>query len=247
MKICVLLCVIVISTHTTTAAAQAKTVWSGIYSAEQAARGEQEYTKNCSRCHGANLQGTDGNGLQGKDFMERWREDSMGSLWEFVSESIPPARGGGRPLISVPSYLDILAYILSQNQFPAGPNPLSNEGLDDIMIQYKDGPRSLPNGALVWVGGCLTGSGNSWSLTESHDPVRTRSSDTKNYQEFHAAETQGAGSQNYRLANLGFLGNAFKPESHAGEKILVKGNLVRQEDSMRISVLAVRKVADTCK
>jgi len=230
------------------ASPQPKTVWSGIYSTEQATRGQQEYTARCSRCHGAELKGTEGNGLVGKDFMERWREDSVGSLYEFVSAGMPPpSRGGGRPLISVPEYLDILSYVFSQNQFPAGPNPLTTDGLDDILIQYKDGPRPMPNGALVWVAGCMTGSGDAWSVAGANDPVRTRTSDTKNYDEFHTAETQAAGTQTYRLANLGFLGNAFKPQEHNGEKLLVKGNLVRQPDSMRITVVAVRKVADSCK
>ncbi len=165
-----------------------KTVWSGVYSQEQAAKGQQEYTTRCSRCHGAELQGTQSNGLVGKDFMERWREDSVGSLYEFVSNGMPPAnRGGGRPLISVPEYLDILSYIFSMNQFPAGPKPLATEGLDDILIQYKDGPRPMPNGALVWVAGCMTGSGDAWSVTASGDPIRTRTSDTRNYDEFHAS------------------------------------------------------------
>jgi mono/diheme cytochrome c family protein len=235
--------------QTASQSASLKTVWSGVYSAEQAARGQQEYTTRCSRCHGAELQGTQGNGLVGKDFMERWREDSVGSLYEFVSEGMPPAnRGGGRPLISVPEYLDILSYIFSQNQFPAGSNPLTTEGLDDILIQYKDGPRPIPNGALIWVAGCMTGSGDAWNVTGASDPIRTRTSDTKNYDEFHNAEVQAAGTQTYRLANLGFLGNSFKPQEHNGERILVKGNLVHQADStMRISVVAVRKVADACK
>ncbi len=228
---------------------QVKTVWSGVYSAEQAARGKLEYAARCSRCHGASLEGTQNNGLVGKDFMERWREDNVGSLFEFVTNGMPPAqRGGGRPLIPVPEYLDILSFVFSQNDFPAGPKPLTTDGLDDIMIQYKDGPHPVPNGALVWIAGCMTGSGNSWTITGANDPLRTRSSDTKNYDEFHAAETQATGAQSYRLANIGFVGNGFKPEEHSGEKLLVKGTLVRQMDSsMRINVVAVRKVADTCK
>lgn len=226
-----------------------KTVWDGVYTAEQAARGEQEYKMRCARCHGDSLKGTQGNGLTGGDFMERWREDSMGSLYEFVSESMPPAqRGNGRILISVPTYLDILAFVLSQNQFPAGPKELTTEGLDAIQIQYKDGPRPLPNGALVRIAGCLSGSGQVWTVGAANDPVRTRTTDTTDFQEFQAAEKETAGSQSYRLANLGFIANTFKPESHTGERIMVKGSLVRQTDaSMRISVLAIRKIADTCK
>src|SRR6476646_7755707 len=184
----------------------AKTVWDGVYTAEQATRGEQSYKENCARCHGATLEGTSGNGLRGHDFMEKWREDSMGSVFEFISENMPPIRrGAGRPLIPVPTYIDILAFVLSQNEFPAGPNPLTTEGLDSILIQYKDGPRPLPNGALVRVSGCLTGSGEMWSLTSATEAVRTRTSQTNDYAEFQAAEAAPAGTQNYRLANTGFL------------------------------------------
>ncbi len=226
-----------------------KTVWDGIYAAEQATRGEEAYKERCARCHGARLEGTQGNGLVGSDFMERWREDSMGSLFEFVSRSMPPAqRGAGRPLIPIPTYLDILSYVLSQNQFPSGANPLASDGLDDIQIQYKDGPRPLPSGALVRVSGCLEGSDQKWSIISANDPVRTRTSDTTDFTEFQAAQAEAPGSQSYRLANLGFVAGKFKPESHVGERLLVKGTLSRQQDSTaRISILAVRKIAETCK
>ncbi len=171
----------------------------------------------------------------------------MGSLLLFVSENMPPIRRGqGRPLISIPTYLDIIGYVLSQNQFPAGPNPLTQEGLDDILIQYKDGPQPLPNGALVRIAGCLTGSGQSWSITGANDPIRTRTSETNDYEEFKLAEAAPAGTQSYRLFNLGFLTSQFNPEAHKGEKLLVKGSLIRQPDSLRLSVLAFRKIADTC-
>jgi S-disulfanyl-L-cysteine oxidoreductase SoxD len=228
--------------------APVKTVWNGVYSALQAARGEEPYKARCARCHGVSLEGTQGNGLVGKDFMERWREDTMGSLFEFVSEGMPPPRPReGRPLISIPTYLDIISYILAQNQFPAGANALTQEGLDSILIQYQDGPRPLPHGALVQVTGCMSGSGQAWTVTSATEPVRTRSPQTNNYEEFKAAEAAPAGNQTYRLANLGFLGTTFKPETLSGAKLLVKGNLVRQTDSMRISILGIRKIADTCQ
>jgi mono/diheme cytochrome c family protein len=231
------------------AASPRKTVWDGVYTAEQAARGEEFYKMRCARCHGASLEGTQGNGLQGHDFMERWREDNMGSLYEFVSENMPPApRGGGRILISTPTYLDILAFVLSKNDFPPGPKELTTEGLDDIEIHYKDGPRPLPNGALVRIAGCLTGSGQIWSISAANDPVRTRTSEGADYEEVQTAANEAAGTQSYRLANMGFIATTFKPESHVGEKLLVKGNLSRQLDSsIRISVLSIRKVADSCK
>jgi len=229
-------------------AAPGKTVWSGIYTADQATRGEESYKMRCARCHGAKLEGTQGNGLVGKDFMDRWREDSMGSLFEFVSEGMPPARRGeGRPLISVPTYLDIIAFILSKNDFPAGADALTAEGLDAVQIQNKEGPGPVPHGSLVRVAGCLAGAGEAWSITNAQDPVRTRTPKTNDFQEFKAAESAPAGTQTFRLANLGFLASTFKPETLKGSRLLVKGTLVRQEDSvMRVSIVGFRKIADTC-
>jgi len=37
--------------------AQERTVWDGIYTDEQATRGEALYGEHCVRCHGATLQG----------------------------------------------------------------------------------------------------------------------------------------------------------------------------------------------
>ena len=184
----------------------------------------------------------------GRAFMEKWREDSMGSLFEFISNGMPPARPNqGRPLISIPDYLDIVAFILSKNEFPAGPNPLTEEGLDAIQIQYKDGPRPVPNGALVRVSGCLTGSGQDWTVTHASEPVRTKTPRTTDYEEFKSAETAPPGTESFALVNLGMLGSSMKPESLNGAKLLVKGILIRQPNAMRITVMGVRKVADTCQ
>src|SRR5262249_58195407 len=35
-----------------------RTVWSGVYTAAQAANGKSEYDRSCSRCHASNLDGT---------------------------------------------------------------------------------------------------------------------------------------------------------------------------------------------
>src|ERR1700733_6970612 len=66
-----------------------KTIWSGVYTDEQASRGQALYTSNCSRCHGDDLSGNFGNPLVGTEFMDKWREDNVESPLGFVKASMP--------------------------------------------------------------------------------------------------------------------------------------------------------------
>ena len=60
-------------------AAQAtRSVWDGVYSSEQAARGKKLYVDSCSSCHKEGLQGADlAPALKGEDFILRWAGFSM--------------------------------------------------------------------------------------------------------------------------------------------------------------------------
>ena len=55
-----------------------KTVWDGVYSEAQAARGGTLYNASCSGCHRRDLSGFEG-ALKGQRFMDHWREDSLDS------------------------------------------------------------------------------------------------------------------------------------------------------------------------
>src|SRR5262245_29696938 len=82
-----------------------QTVWSGVYTTAQAARGRSEYDRVCSRCHAANLDGIqDANllgdfaprySLRGADFIDRWREDTVQSLYTLIASGMPPRNAGG--------------------------------------------------------------------------------------------------------------------------------------------------------
>src|SRR5215510_49499 len=98
-----------------------KTVWSGVYTNTQAARGEVAYEANCAPCHGSNLDGVAY--LKGDDFMERWRELNVRNLYDFISKSMPRQRRGStnRPgSLSESAYVDIMAHIFRANSFPSG-------------------------------------------------------------------------------------------------------------------------------
>src|SRR5690349_11593314 len=118
------------------------TVWSGVYTPAQAVRGQKAYEANCSRCHGPDLTSNPQAALTGSDFMQKWREDTLDGLFAFIRTSMPPMRRGGAPRVPLPDtdYLDIVAYIMQSNKFPAGDRELTAANVTDVHIEEKDGP-----------------------------------------------------------------------------------------------------------
>ena len=58
------------------------TVWDGVYTAGQAARGKAVYDSHCAACHGSDLSGSsEARPLAGERFMQDWREDNVNSLF----------------------------------------------------------------------------------------------------------------------------------------------------------------------
>jgi len=94
----------VLATSAWADSAARKTVWTGVYTAEQAKRGEAAYGAQCSRCHRDDLSGY--TGLKGSKFIDNWREDSLGSLWTRISKTMPAGAPG---TLKESEYLDILA------------------------------------------------------------------------------------------------------------------------------------------
>jgi hypothetical protein len=123
------------STHAGVGAQAAKSTWDGVYSEEQAARGEATYTKECSECHGADL-GGDGfaPGLAGPEFASAWNGLSLGDLMERIRVSMPPTDPGG---VTVAAKADIIAHLLKSNKFPAGETALPSESDALKQIEYK--------------------------------------------------------------------------------------------------------------
>jgi mono/diheme cytochrome c family protein len=95
---------------------------SSLFSEAQATRGSEVSGAHCAVCHGAGLTGGGGSPpLQGPDFLFGWSPKSTGDLVAYISEKMPP--GQGRSLTEQ-QYIDVSAYILSANGFPAGSSSL---------------------------------------------------------------------------------------------------------------------------
>jgi mono/diheme cytochrome c family protein len=100
-----------------------KSVWDGVFTEEQAKRGEEEYLKNCAECHQAEMAG-DGfaPALAGSDFMNAWNGLTVGDLYDRIRISMPPGKENS---VSSQQKIDIVAHILRFNKFPAGTTELA--------------------------------------------------------------------------------------------------------------------------
>ena len=117
--------------------AMGASLWTGLYSKEQADRGRKVYNAQCARCHGEGLLGGEGSPpLVDKDFLDKWSGKSVGELVEFTRKTMP-SDGPGK--VSRRNCTDIIAYLLSANGFPAGEKDLESdpEVLKDILIEPK--------------------------------------------------------------------------------------------------------------
>lgn len=99
-------------------AQESRSLWDGVYTQDQAKRGEAAYGERCARCHGADLMSGDSvPPLAGADFLSTWNTKTVGDLFDRIRTSMPADNPG---TLSHQQTSDIVAYLLSVNKFPAG-------------------------------------------------------------------------------------------------------------------------------
>ena len=122
----------------TTAGAQApKSVSEGVYTAEQAKRGEGVYKEQCAACHGDSLEGSGPMpALAGPDFAKAWKGKTAADLFEKTHSSMPATAPGS---MTEKQTADVLAYMFSAAKFPAGTTelPATVEPLKLILLDPK--------------------------------------------------------------------------------------------------------------
>jgi mono/diheme cytochrome c family protein len=107
--------------------------WDGVYTAEQAKRGEQLYDKKCSSCHGTDLNGgLHAPALVGSGFTPNWNNVSLYDLFERMRTSMPEDEPGS---LSRRQTADIVAFMLQKGEYPAGTSELPTEA--EILQTYK--------------------------------------------------------------------------------------------------------------
>jgi len=102
-----------------------RSVWDGVYTADQAKRGQDLYSKECASCHGSDLTGGESApALAGPGFLSNWTTLTVGDLFERTRVSMPENNPGK---LSRAQVADLTAYLLSANRFPAGKTELDKQ------------------------------------------------------------------------------------------------------------------------
>lgn len=110
-----------------------RSVWDGVYTDDQAKKGQALYNANCSTCHGDQLNGGEmAPPLAGGEFMGNWNGLTVGDLFDRIRTGMPPGNPDG---VSRESKALIVAYILAYNKFPSGTAELSSQ--TEVLKQIK--------------------------------------------------------------------------------------------------------------
>jgi cytochrome c len=101
------------------------TQWDGVFTPEQAKRGEAFFANACAACHHLPPRRTDpAPELVGGPFNANWNNAALSELFDFLKESMPQdAPGSLQPQVVA----DILAFILQSGEFPAGQTELPTQ------------------------------------------------------------------------------------------------------------------------
>jgi cytochrome c len=116
-------------------------VWNGVYTDEQAKRGEGLYLRECSSCHLEDLMGTEYTPPLTVDFfVSDWGLGALtvGDLFERIRTSMPKDKPGS---VSRQEYADIIAHILKLNKVPAGQKELDEDAIVLKQIRMSAKPQ----------------------------------------------------------------------------------------------------------
>jgi uncharacterized protein len=106
-------------------AASDKTIWDGVFTDDQAGRGQKVYAVSCAPCHKTDLLGDSGTpALAGMDFFSRFNGSSVDDLVKTIRASMPQDAPDS---LGTPAYVDLVGYMLKVNGGPAGAAELSQD------------------------------------------------------------------------------------------------------------------------
>jgi len=103
--------------------AQDKTVNDGVFTVAQAVTGKSVYDNSCKTCHDMRFY---------RDILKSYNNQPVLWLWESILGTMPADNPGS---LMLEEYTDVIAYILSENGFPAGEVMLDpDNGMDAIKV-----------------------------------------------------------------------------------------------------------------
>jgi mono/diheme cytochrome c family protein len=110
----------------------ARSLRDGVFTANQAAQGQQLFAQECSMCHQAA-------NYTGVNFAAKWGEGTLGDVYQDVALTMPPANAGG---LTPATYASIVAFFASESGYTAG-----NEALPGDVAQLRAIAIGAPGGA----------------------------------------------------------------------------------------------------
>jgi mono/diheme cytochrome c family protein len=128
-------------------AAQTRSLTDKVYSAMQAARGQQIYQTQCAECHGKAMDGASGPPLVGTSFLANWSALPVRNVVDKIQKTMPFNLPGS---LSRQQSIDLAAYILQSDGFPAGEGDLNEAALTDVRFPaVQTASRNAPEGNLA--------------------------------------------------------------------------------------------------
>jgi len=92
-------------------------VLSGVFTSDQATRGQQTFQKICAACHTLAEH-------SGKKFEERWADSSVGDLFDVISSTMPDGNPGS---LEPAEYASVIAFLLKETGYPEGKQELPTD------------------------------------------------------------------------------------------------------------------------
>jgi len=117
-----------------TTASATNTVLKGVYSDDQAKKGESTYGKFCVACHEATEH-------SGDYFEDKWAGSALVEYFLKIKTTMPDDEPGK---LNDQQYTDIVAYMLKLTGYPSGPTAIPNdpEKMRAILIERRPKPAS---------------------------------------------------------------------------------------------------------
>jgi alcohol dehydrogenase (cytochrome c) len=117
--------VLLAGTHTALALQEKRSTAAGVFTPEQATRGERAFIGECGGCHTPDQ-------FVG-EFLVAWNGKTASDLLEMIREKMPQDRPGSLPR---QQYADILAFLFEKNGLPSGKDelPAAQTDLERVTI-----------------------------------------------------------------------------------------------------------------
>jgi mono/diheme cytochrome c family protein len=215
-----------------------KSLWDGVYTAEQASRGGVTYSANCVQCHGPDLMGDARyKALVGDTFWSYFQGRNVDFMLDFVSKNMPNNAPGS---LDTDKYQDLVAFILSKNEVPAGMAPLTMAAISGVALAPKGGPiqADLPDKTAARVVGCLAkGGASGWVVNKASSPARADDKDA-----IASEKTRALGDRSIPLLFV------LTPlDKMVGHRVWARGVLAGAGGANGLNVTEVGDLGDSCE